>query len=54
MLLTVLDEQRPKGRLGEKEEEIGASRVIGDALSDGASALFENFRVSEEDASCDS
>jgi len=49
----VLDEQRPIGRLGEKEEEIGASRVIGD-FSDGASAFFEKFLVREEDASCDS
>ena len=49
----MLDEQRPIGRLGENEEEIGASRVIED-FSDGASALFEKFLVSEEDDSCDS
>ena len=39
-VLTVLEEHRPSGRLWENEEEIGASRVIGD-FSDGASALLE-------------
>ena len=51
LLLTVLEEHRPIGRLWEKEEDIGASRVIGD-FSDGASALLEKFLVREDDASC--